>query len=343
MDIDQVVEVPDTPDRVAAQNINDRDFIRRENYFSISNRSENSEFSDEGLKNQPRNKNKLATDRGSRRLLVRPLNDFCNSDNSENHRNVRISALGNAASSRNVDKTVDHEDKKFIHPQPAGKGKALSTSQSQMSACKGHGAVLDLSEHSGHSKVCPNVIPRNSRSEECRKGISVNSCPSFHFAENSPAVYNNACRVKEKLVDTDNVRASLDRGKGIEIVADSQPNSGRAMPTSLHLSTSHRISGQKRLVRNGCISPLNVEKAKQSAHKHISSFVNPEQNETGTTRELISEANDSHRVKGKGVLTHNFSSKESDAKTIPLSSRYFTYFGLNQIFCSIHIFAFIIL
>ncbi|KAL3828351.1 hypothetical protein ACJIZ3_017153 [Penstemon smallii] len=91
-----------------------------------------------------------------------------------------------------------------------------------------------------------------------------------------------------------------------------------------------RVNRQKKLVRNGCISPNNIAKAKQSSERGIHGCVpivhnNNNNNDAYVTSsaspvpidimELVAEENSSYIRKGKGVITQPCSSKEPDLKT----------------------------
>ncbi|KAM7466145.1 hypothetical protein LguiB_013707 [Lonicera macranthoides] len=117
------------------------------------------------------------------------------------------------------------------------------------------------------------------------------------------------------------VDSSSDRGKGIAFLANIQPEVGKTVSATPHPCSSQRVSGQRRLVRNGCISPHNIAKAKESAKNNNGTIASLGHSSGFGTRDLISEANDSHRFRGKGVINHSFSRKVSDAKATHLSSR----------------------
>lgn len=334
MDIDQVVEVPDTPDRLASRNISGKNCIRRERHVSsMGNLIENADMSDAGLQGGPRN-NKRATKTEGRSIYPPPRNG---SNRSELQGNIISTASGPAHSSRDtfnsrrteVDLNFNNRGKSSIQTEYMGKGKALSSSYSEMPGCQGHVKVHDLTKDDDHFKMCQKFVTGSSQSKEHRKEMSDKSFSPLLIAEHS------------------------DSGKKVD-----------------NLRTSHRTSSQRKLVRNGCISPLNVEKAKlsaqkqnntflhshqdypgssgestaevkdsfrvegngcisplkgakakQSAHKQNNTFLHRYRDDSGTSRELMAEDKDPRRVKGKGLLTHSRLLKESEAKTRPLSGR----------------------
>lgn len=283
MDVDLVVEVPDTPDRSASKNINGKNCIRREGHVSsMGNLFENGDVSDVRLPGRPRNNN-LATKSESR--SIPPTNGSNKSELQGHIINIASETAHSSRaafnSKRNVlDHTFNHGGKNSIQPDYMGKGKAPSSSHSQMPAYQGHGNFFDLTECDGHSKVCQKLVTGSSQSEQHRKEMSDKSFSPLLIADDS------------------DIGGKIDNPR-----------------------ISHKISSQKKLVRNGCISPLNVAKAKQSAQKQNNTFLHSHLDDSGTSRESTAEDKDSCRVKGKGLLTHNRSLKESDAKTRPLPGR----------------------
>lgn len=111
-----------------------------------------------------------------------------------------------------------------------------------------------------------------------------------------------------------------DRGKGVVIGGQHKAESNAS---SLEI-TPPRVNRNKRLVRNGCISPHNIAKSKQAAEKHnIERVVNMASDGSSSTvdiKDLIAEANDSRRFKGKG-LSHHPSFLEEDTRSRHLPRR----------------------
>ncbi|KAL7219951.1 hypothetical protein ACSBR2_012917 [Camellia fascicularis] len=333
MDIDQVFDVPDTPGR--SQNINGRDCVEKESDSSVPTHSGNTDFFDEATRNRPRDRSKLVIDNGhSRRLPFRSGKNPSISNKSECDGDFTIS-LGNSSSSKNAhwfrrpaaDKTSNHENKYFLHSQHKENGKALCTSDSH--ACI-ENAVVDLTEQSGPARVSQNAFPNGAledhQAKEIRKGpVSTNGFPFLPGIANSSMTAHNGCKGKEKIDDPCKGASGVDRGKGIFGV--SQAKAGKSMSPSFFSIPLTRVSGQKRLVRNGCISPHNIAKAKQFGENHSNGSMDV-QNDKGTPvldcssgliRDLIAEDDNSHR--GQGVIHHPSSSKKVDAKTVDLSSR----------------------
>ncbi|GMP77772.1 hypothetical protein CsSME_00033933 [Camellia sinensis var. sinensis] len=330
MDIDQVCDVPDTPDRLAAQNMNRRRCIEKDSHPGNTN------FFDEGARNQLRGKTKLVIDGGpGKRLSFSPGKNLSISNKSERDGGLTIS-LGNSSSPKNAhlfrrmmvsDKTANREDKYPLHYQQTDKGKALCDSQS--STC-GENAVVDLTDHSGSAqlfqKAFRNRLSDDHHAKETGKGpISTNGLSSLRGISNSSMTAHNAYKGKEKIDDTCKGGSGVDHGKAM--FGDSQTNAGKSLSSSFPSIPSPRVSGQKRLVRNGCISPHNVAKAKQLAGNHSYGSTDV-QNDKGTLvsdssssllRDLVAEDGNSYR--GQRLISHLSSSKEPDTKTIDLTTR----------------------
>ncbi|KAA8548461.1 hypothetical protein F0562_000145 [Nyssa sinensis] len=259
MDIDQVLDVPDTPDRIAAQKVNGRGLIEKQSGSSVAGHPGNTDFFDETNPNQLRGRNKLVIDNGhSRNLSIHPPRNLSISEKSEGRSNSTISALGNSSSSKSAllfrrmgaDKTTKHENRHSIHSRHMEKGKALCTSQS--STHQKDNAVVDLTKQNGHARVFEKAFPSgalgNYQAEEIREGsISANAFSSLDGIENSSKIFSKFCKGKEKVDDTCKGGSGFDRGKGIDFFGDFQPKYGNSMPASINSITSPRVTGQKRL------------------------------------------------------------------------------------------------
>ncbi|KAF7150189.1 hypothetical protein RHSIM_Rhsim02G0053500 [Rhododendron simsii] len=292
MDIDQVPDVPDTPDRLAAQDVNGRQVIE----IGSDSSAGNTDFSSEAAKNQLRARSKLVLDNGHRKsLFFRPGKNVSISNKSE----------------------VDGDFK----------GKAVSTTQSHNLE---RNDVVDLMEWRGPAQVFHNDVPNavledGFQAKEFRKGsISTNGLSSLRGISNSSVTAVNTCRGKEKVNDTCKGGSGLDCGKGT--FGDSLPEVGNGVSSSFYSGLSPRVGGRIRFVRDGCISPRNIAKAKQFAENHSNGSIDL-QNDRGTSsnsslnlvRDLIAGGNNVDR-RG-GVIFQPSSSEEPAAKTIDLATR----------------------
>ncbi|PSR98360.1 E3 ubiquitin-protein like [Actinidia chinensis var. chinensis] len=333
MDIDQC-EIPDTPDRLAAQNINDNGCIKIESDSSASSHSGNVAVLDEGARNKLGGGSKTVLDNWhGRRPSFRHGKNTIFSNNSEGNGDF-TSLLGTSSSSKNAhlfrrmvaENITSQENKYSLHAQRTEKGKALSASQSP--TC-GENAVVDLTKHGGPARVVHNLFSNGAledrQTKEIRKGpISTNGFSFLGGIANSSTMAHNACKGKEKIDDTCERGSGLHHGKGT--FGDSQPKAGRSMASSFYSIPSPRVSGQKRLERNGCISPHNVIKGKQ-AENHDNDSMDAH-NDKGN---LVSDcplspirdsiAEDSNFLGGQKMITHHSPSEELGAKILDLSSR----------------------
>lgn len=334
MDIDQVMDVPDTPDRSAERNIDGRKCDKHDSSSLASAHSGNSK--DKGVLNQLRGRGRLVTENGhSRRLHFRSRESSANSGETECCSKSMVSQLENSSAPKSAhlfrrmrsDGISKHEAKHSIGPQHTNKGKAFCNGfPSKSSACQNDNKFLDL--------IGPNGAFKDLLDEEIGKGsMATNGCSSLHCIENSPKPSCNTWKGKEK---TDN-GACDGSGSGIgfreafDISIDIQPRSEKHVSSSLQYITSPRVSGQKRLVRNGCISPHNIiARAKQLAEQQSSSSKDVEQNDAKDIlsraspsrmdiKDPIAEINNSSRVKGKSIISHPCTSKQHDFGTVTRS------------------------
>ncbi|CAK9155892.1 unnamed protein product [Ilex paraguariensis] len=352
MDIDHIMDVPDTPDRLAAQNSSGRGYIKKESNSSVADHLENRNFFDGGVTDRLRDDSKVVIDNGSRRRPFCPPRSLNISDNSGNHCNATISTLGNSSSNngllfrrRVAEKTAKNETKDHVHFQQTERGKAVRTSHS--SAYR-DGGVVDLAEQNGHAKEFEKAFPGgalgNSQAAESNGSTSAHGFSSFHTLANSLMKSSKACKGKEKL-HVREVGSNFDSGKGSGIVGDSQPKLGKNASASVHsiIITPPSVSRQKRLVRNGCISPHNIAKVNKLSGKQGSGPVDDGRSNTETVvsnvprnpidiRDIFAEDNNSQSAKGKGVMNQLSSLNEPDAKNKHSSSRYFIYgfFKINS-------------
>ncbi|KAK9288817.1 hypothetical protein L1049_017282 [Liquidambar formosana] len=287
----------------------------------------------------------LVTENGhGRRPHFHPRINLSNLDGPELHNSSIVSSLETSSDSRDAnslrrmraDKTSKHESEPSIGAQHMDRRKALWTKfPIKSSSYQENNAVVDLNEQNGHIQIIKKAFSHGASkdplAEEIKKeSTAISNHSSFLCTANSSKTSDNVCKGKEKTDDAKFKGAGLgmDRGKGIDFSSDSQIKTVKNLPSSLH-SISPRVAGQKRLVRNGCISPNNIARAKQLAERNSSGSKEVECNDIGNVesngssilRELIAEDDNSNRVKGKGVIIHPWISKEHDARTRHLSGR----------------------
>ncbi|KAL8201733.1 hypothetical protein R6Q57_010880 [Mikania cordata] len=248
MDIDQIEEVPDTPEKFIKTSNNDGNNTGKHSNGSSSCRVIDRDYFNQKLRNEPREKGKSDTFHGNRRLFVRP--DNCS--------NSPGTSLGNSSSSKNVMSTIESHDKRKI-------------------SCNSS-SYVDLTERNRRNHVFElnNVIKLGPRSDSA-KGVAY---VAQHSAENN---------------------------------------------SSTSAGTPPRVNRNRRLVRNGCISPHNIAKSKQVAEKHdinrVTDKVSDGPSSKVDIKDLISEPKDLHRLKGKGVSHHSSFLENSDSRITHLSQR----------------------
>lgn len=344
MDFDQVVDIPDTPDRSATRNINAGDSVGKESKFALTGHLRNPDFVDEGCLNHPRPRSRLVSENGqNRRLHIHPLRNTSNVNKIEHCSNsITLSPSENPHASRNVslfrrtviDEKTKHESR---NTQCMNEGKLLcSKFSSKSSTPREDNTRVDLSEQNGNEKICQMALSHGKSkdlpSKEIREGQNVATGVSLYWPLNVPKTSRVSGKGKEKIGDnTNNGSASVTHhGKVIDL-SDGSPHSHRKqMPTYHHSLLSPRCNGQKKLVRNGCISPHNIEvRAKQLAECSQNCS---EGAEKGHTRDVVSggsgiidisdivaEGNSSNR--SKGIMNHPSTLKERNPKIIQLSGR----------------------
>ncbi|XP_058101298.1 uncharacterized protein LOC131245696 isoform X2 [Magnolia sinica] len=138
-----------------------------------------------------------------------------------------------------------------------------------------------------------------------------------------------------------NVNAELmgnDKGKGIDLFHKPPPKTAQSASISLTVA-SPRKTGQRRLVRNGCISPYNIAKSKSTSdYGRNARDDKQDENDKRTCNDLPdgnsscqvhiispgSEGNQIDKMKGKGIVNEHMPENDCDARTKSLSSRNFS-------------------
>ncbi|KVI00295.1 Zinc finger, RING/FYVE/PHD-type [Cynara cardunculus var. scolymus] len=238
MDVNQVFEVPDTPDRsVAAAHNGHHNNIERQSDASINNCIVSNDYINRRMRNEPREKGKSVAVNRNRRLFIGP--DSCS--------NSPVSRSGGSCSFKNARPTIDatrHD-----------KGKGLCNSDAQNSAFKRSGNFAVAAEENRHGDYGV------SRVNASRKGVLLLNGVS---AVNSLDTSSKSC----KLNNTLETGPSSDCGKGVDLLAAAHRKAESNASASMQPCTSSKVPRQKMLVRNGCISPQNIAKSKHVAEKH---------------------------------------------------------------------------
>ncbi|XP_077229705.1 uncharacterized protein LOC143862523 isoform X2 [Tasmannia lanceolata] len=126
-----------------------------------------------------------------------------------------------------------------------------------------------------------------------------------------------------------------DYGTGINPCSNSQPKTGQNVSAMLQPVILPRKNEQRRLVRNGCISPYNIAKGKSTSENNCNSIVNGKldgngkgafKNSSDRTCQILihnprSEGSQIDRRKGKGVMDNTVLANECNARIRSSSSR----------------------
>ncbi|KAL3634406.1 hypothetical protein CASFOL_021460 [Castilleja foliolosa] len=283
MDIDHPVEVPDTPDRLTRHGINGKSRVEYENHSPSTPRySRHPNILKDGSRDQP-----VFIDSGSKGRAPHPTKYFGSSNNistSSSSRNVRIFRKG----------VTENNPKYSSHDSI-------------------HNGFVDLTE-------------RNNDAAEFRKRSGLANVTSSLLGQ------SNFRTAREELENLSGVGVSNGFREGLGFVGNNiQEKPAHNGFTSLDPIPSPRVHKQKKLVRNGCISPNNIAKGKQVAGKDNYGSVAVAHNNASNAsrappisvdiRELVAEDRDSHKRKGKGVITHPCSSIKPDFNNKNLQSR----------------------
>ncbi|KAE9617559.1 putative transcription factor C2H2 family [Lupinus albus] len=314
MDMDQVVEIPDTPDRLTTRH-GDRKYVANPD-VDITSMTK----SDRGFPGADEINN------GNNYITVSSSEKSRPSQNAPMFRRVQIQKIFGPGTTRSNNV-----------PEKMDKGKTVSSNSPSKSSQHGSVSVLHLSEDNGRSQQLKSTFSnhgsRNSATED-KKELKANfGNSSLPFTADSSNASRNAYRGKCNK-PLSGLNTSVDRGKSIALSSDSQCPQKIEKQVSLHplLSSSPRVRGQKRLVRNGCISPHNIAiRAKQTTEQNSHQSIDIEQSHAGhsvssntmspiSVDDIVAEERGNVRVKGKGVLIHP-SSHEINAGTIHTATR----------------------
>ncbi|KAF1884495.1 hypothetical protein Lal_00028372 [Lupinus albus] len=295
--MDQIVDVPDTPDRLTTR-YGDRKYVGIPDVDVMCMNKR-----DMGL---------IAADEinnCSNYITLSSSDKSCPSQNDPMFRRAqREKILGRGTTHSNA-------------PEKMDKGKTVISNSPCKSPHHGPVSVLRFNEENEKSQQMKSTLShrgsRNSATGDMKgvKGNIGNS--SLPFISDSSNAYRNAFRGKcNKTLSGPNT--SVDHGKSITLSSDSQCPQKIEKQVSLKplLSSSPRGRGQKRLVRNGCISPHNIAtRAKQSTGQNSHQPIDIEQSHAGhsvssntispiSVDDIVAEERGSGRVKGKGVVIH---------------------------------------
>ncbi|KAH6768394.1 hypothetical protein C2S51_013730 [Perilla frutescens var. frutescens] len=308
MDIDQIVDVPDTPVRLAKHGMDGRNGGKTENQRSSLPCHGWKTFAEEGSRDQP-----MIIDSGSPRLFLHPPKCSSSPNNSQRPPTSSSSSLASSSSSSRkanlfrkvTEKKPSNLTHVSMHKHP---GSVRTSFASKSSSSSQDDGILDLTERNFHRPACgnasPSAVPENNRANFPKRSVLPNVASFSHEVSNLANASRNG-----------NEEANNASRGGLSIAFGDK----KKPDLSLDPTAPARVNKQKRLVRNGCISPNNIAKAKQLVGKGINESVSVAHNNgsmasnsppvSTNIRELVAEENDSRTRKGKGVISHPYSSK----------------------------------
>nr|XP_033516052.1 E3 ubiquitin-protein ligase RLIM isoform X1 [Nicotiana tomentosiformis] len=320
---DSQFDVPDTPNRLAAKDLNVRNRVSTESGLSTSGHSGYGNITGEHNENQV-----YVNGVGKRRLFMRPPKSINSSMKSEFHANSSASGLGNSIPSRNgvqftkVSSIPNSNEKYNLHLSKSENPESKSQKSSQRNY-----PAIDLTKKSGSMHVfvkAPTVEAHDGGQVEkwrTRSGSAAMNEHSHLHKMTSFVPSSNANKGKE--IDGSSSKSHGEKDSTIDAQL------GARKDGSASFANSPRVIGQKRLVRNGCISPHNIAKAKKPAVEEDKGVLTHgltgnslTESSAGTSlgiaKELISKNGISSTLKGKEVIMHSSPSKEHET-THPFS------------------------
>lgn len=345
MDIDHVV-IPDTPppERYAARHGVSREPAGKVFNSPLANKLNNSDFVDEKSLNGSGVKDRFIYENGHcKRVVIRPPRNPSNLAIQNGSAEANSSASQNAHLFRRpaVGRNSSCETKHSSGTENLDRGKSIRIKAlSKSSAYPENTEVLDLTEQNGQSQLHRKVFPHGKLDDVVQGTInrqiisdgSSTDC-SINYLERSRYA-NNA---KEKTDDSTytGVGLPVPMGKRLDLPTEPQHKTEHQKPLALHSFTLPRVSGQKRLVRNGCISPHNIAtrskqldvenntSSKNNDHSHAIDAVSSGPPYVIDANDVVTEDNIRERAKGKGVMVQPSRPRENNARIVETSTRYF--------------------
>lgn len=328
MEIDQIVDVPDTPDRLATRHVG-RQYVANPDVYENEKR-------DRGFPVVENGKNG--------RQAIFPLKNS-NSDEIKNCMAVSPSKKSYTTQIAPIfrrsqtDKFFGHQSTLSNGSEKMEKGKDICAKFPSRSSSRGCGgvAVFDLTEENGQPQkqkqvFSHHVLKDNATESKKELKASIENSPISCIPDSSNTSSNafaGKCKIDDKTLPCSNI--SVDRGKSIDLSSDSQQKTEKQTSLPPRLLSAPRFRGQKRLVRNGCISPHNIAaRVKQSAEQNSQRTNDVEQSHAGDAvsnntvsltaiNDIVADERSGSRVKGKELFIHP--SSAHDAGTIHTARR----------------------
>ncbi|CAI9117870.1 OLC1v1019358C1 [Oldenlandia corymbosa var. corymbosa] len=307
MDVDHIIDVPDTPDRITAQNVNGKSILDRRMNSSMSGFLENRSRPDGPAINFLKVK-----ENGIRKFWESPSKSVIPSSVSDQNSLGHPSSSNNSSVTRRL-VTADMPTHEYTRFQPTENNKKKPYSQSSL----GSGPIVDTKEFDGRVGACKKALPfgvPDNRDERFRRKLPSVVRPSLSRSNVSSSMTSHS---EDKGKEAGRSGSGSDYVNVVTSASNAHHKVADVKTAVAPSNTMHRVTGQKRLVRNGCISPLNIARAKESVGKEkVESDV---QNIGGTER--IDSGHESLPVKGKSVLGTPLTINEAEAQSTHLSCR----------------------
>ncbi|KAK8338101.1 hypothetical protein V6Z11_A09G231900 [Gossypium hirsutum] len=326
MDIDSLVDIPDTPDRLSSRRMHG---VHRVGNLYVADHVGGS---NSASLDRLRGRDRVAAENGQNRKRYRhPQKLSGGFDETEHRKNTIVlspmeKARENAPLSR---KTTMERSRNFIREQYMDIGKApFSKLPSKSSGSGKDHAMVNLTGRNMHK---PEMEFPQGGSENCSVGgknegnIPRNGGSYIYNSSSNSATSRNNFKGKEKINDIgfEGVGSVTDHAKGVDLSCGSPLRLDKQLPAYQNV-VSPRATAKRRLVRNGCISPQNIAiRAKQFNEQSQNSFKSEQNfgnaasnNPCMDISEII--AGDNNYGKGKGVA-HPRVSMDQDINCISLS------------------------
>jgi len=277
MEIDQIVEVPDTPDRITVRGDDQKRLCNPEKRGRAFN------------------------------AAVEMNNNFCTtsspSEKSYPSQNAPMFRRGQAMHSSGAEKME--------------RGKSINSKVSSKSSHRDI-PVLDLTEENGPSQQ---LKPAFSLGASRDHATEDKKAPKAAIGNSlSPAILDSSVTSRNPFTGKCKLpgsNTSVDRGKGISLSQDSRSQNDKQVSLPSFVSPSPRGRENKRLVRNGCILPVNIAtRAKQLAEQRNLQTEDVEQSHAdhalssnavspNSVDDIVARERGNGRVKGKEVRIYS--------------------------------------
>nr|KJB72147.1 hypothetical protein B456_011G161600 [Gossypium raimondii]KJB72149.1 hypothetical protein B456_011G161600 [Gossypium raimondii] len=320
VDIDSVLDMPNTVDKLSVQQMNRWDYVEQESKISVLSHLRGSNTAGKESLDTLRRRGRLVVEKGhNRKHYIHPQKLSGSVDEIEHRKNtIILSPLENSqANAPLFGKTAVERSRNSI-TEHMDKGKApCSKLPFKSSVFQENHAVIDLTEKKMYNQIPERPFPQGGSTNHLAEGRKECQLPRiggsfFHNSADSSAKSRNNCKGKEKIdgIEFKSVGLVMDRGKGVDPSHGSPRRMEKQLPASHRSFVSPRAVGRKKLVQNGCISPQNIaiwDKTLEINKQSLNSF-KVEQN----------FGNVASYGKGKGVV-YSHTPKEHETNFINLS------------------------